>query len=70
MPEQQQQPGRFGAPGSGGGGPPRNINATSLSVAGVDQTQKALGAVTPGQIVEGHYFGSGAARQAILDSNT
>ena len=57
VPEQQQQPGQFGGPGSGGGGPPRNINATSLSVSGVDQAQKALGAVTPGQIVTGHYFG-------------
>ena len=69
VPEQQQQPGQFGGPGSGGGGPPRNINATSLSVAGVDQTQKALGAVTPGQIVKGHYFGSGDARQAILNES-
>ncbi len=69
VPEQQQQPGQFGGPGSGGGGPPRNINATSLSVAGVDQTQKALGAVTPGQIVKGHYFGSGDKRQAILNES-
>ena len=69
VPEQQQQPGQFGGPGSGGGGPPRNINATSLSVSGVDQAQKALGAVTPGEIVKGHYFGSGAARQAILNES-
>jgi ABC-type antimicrobial peptide transport system permease subunit len=68
VPEQQQQPGQFGGPGSGGG-PPRNINATSLSVSGVDQTQKALGAVTPGQIVKGHYFGSGDKRQAILNES-
>ncbi len=67
--QQQQQPGQFGGPGSGGGGPPRNINVTSLSVSGVDQAQKALGAVTPGQIVKGHYFGSGAARQAILNES-
>ncbi len=66
VPEQQ---GQFGGPGSGGGGPPRNINATSLSVSGVDQAQKALGAVTPGEIVKGHYFGSGAARQAILNES-
>jgi putative ABC transport system permease protein len=68
VPEQQQS-GQFGGPGSGGGGPPRNINATSLSVSGVDQTQKALGAVTPGQIVKGHYFGSGEKRQAILNES-
>jgi putative ABC transport system permease protein len=66
--QQQQQPGQFGGPGSGGG-PPDNIDATSLSVSGVDQTQKELGAITPGQIVEGHYFGSGDARQAILNES-
>lgn len=63
--QQQQQPGQFG----GGGGPPNNINATSLSVSGVDQTQKELGAITPGQIIEGSYFGSGDARQAILNES-
>ena len=68
VPEQQQQPGQFGGPGSGGGSP-RNINATSLSVSGVDQTQKALGAVTPGQIVKGRYFGLGDKRQAILNES-
>jgi putative ABC transport system permease protein len=65
---EQQQPGQFGGPGSGGG-PPNNINATSLSVSGVDQTQKELGAITPGQIVKGNYFGSGDARQAILNES-
>jgi putative ABC transport system permease protein len=68
VPEQQQQPGQFGGPGQGGG-PPDNINATSLSVSGVDQTQKELGAITPGQIVKGHYFGAGDARQAILNES-
>jgi hypothetical protein len=67
VPEQQpqQQPGQFG-PGAGGG-PPENIDVSSLSVSGVDQTQEELGAVTPGQIVKGSYFGSGDARQAILN---
>ena len=68
VPEQQQQPGQFGGPGSGGG-PPDNIDATSLGVSGVDQTQKELGAITPGQIVMGSYFGSGDARQAILNES-
>ena len=62
------QPGQFGGPGAGGG-PPNNINATSLSVSGVDQTQEELGAITPGQIVKGRYFGSGDARQAILNES-
>ena len=35
----------------------------------MDQTQKELGAVTPGQIVKGHYFGSGDKRQAILNES-
>ena len=65
---EQQQPGQFGGPGAGGG-PPNNVNATSLSVSGVDRTQEELGAITPGQIVKGSYFGSGAARQAILNES-
>ena len=68
VPEQQQQPGQFGGPGAGGG-PPININATSLSVSGVDQTHEELGAITPGQIVEGSYFGPGDTRQAILNES-
>ena len=68
VPEQQQQPGQFGGPGAGSG-PPNNINATSLSVSGVDQTQEELGAITPGQIVKGSYLGSGNARQAILNES-
>ncbi len=67
VPEQQQPPGQFG-PGAGGG-PPENIDVSSLSVSGVDQTQEELGAVTPGQIVKGSYFGSGDARQAILNES-
>jgi ABC-type antimicrobial peptide transport system permease subunit len=59
-------PGQFGP---GAGGPPRNIDASSIGVAGVDQTVKALGAVTPGQIASGSYFGAGDARQAILDQS-
>ena len=68
VPEEQPQPGRFVDPGSGGG-PPRNIDTSSMSVSGVDQTQRELGAITPGQIVDGSYFGSGDARQAILNES-
>jgi len=67
VPEDQPQPGQFG-PGSGGG-PPDNIDVTSISVSGVDQTVKELGAITPGQIARGRYFGSGDARQAILNES-
>lgn len=65
---EEQQPGQFGGPGSGGG-PPENIDVSSISVSGVDQTQEELGAITPGQVVEGSYFGSGDARQAILNES-
>jgi ABC-type antimicrobial peptide transport system permease subunit len=48
---------------------PRNIDATSRSVAGVDETVQELGAITPGQVSLGRYFRSGAAREAILNES-
>jgi putative ABC transport system permease protein len=48
---------------------PRNIDATSRSVAGVDEKVKELGAITPGQVTQGRYFRSGAAREAILNES-
>jgi ABC-type antimicrobial peptide transport system permease subunit len=68
VPEEQPQ---TGPPGQGTAiGPgPQNINASSVSVSGVDQHVKALGAITPGQITKGQYFGNGSARQAILDES-
>ncbi len=70
VPEQTQQPRTFG-PGTqpGTGGPPDNIDATNLSVAGVDERVKELGAITPGQITSGRYFHAGDAREAILDES-
>lgn len=58
----------------GQGGPqvqvgPRNIDATSRSVAGVDEAVRELGAITPGQVTQGRYFRSGAAREAILNES-
>ena len=73
VPEQSEQPsGTFVAPG--GQGPsqsvgPDNIDATSLSVAGVDETVKELGAITPGQVTTGRYFRSGGAHEAILNES-
>ena len=73
VPEQTGQPsGGFVAPG--GQGPsqsvgPDNIDATSLSVAGVDDSVNELGAITPGQVTTGRYFRSGGAREAILDES-
>lgn len=70
VPEQTEQTDRGGfvqpAPGAG---PPENIDATSLSVSGVDETVKELGAITPGQVTTGRYFRSGDAREAILNES-
>lgn len=70
VPEVTEEPGfgQGGQPGLGGG-PPENIDATSLAVAGVDQTVKELGAITPGQLSAGRYFRAGSAREAILDES-
>lgn len=69
VPEASEQPGRLdGQPGFGGG-PPENIDATTRSIAGVDETVKELGALTPGQVRSGRYFRSGAAREAILNES-
>ena len=73
VPEQTEQP----SPGFGtqsGQGPsfsvgPENVDATNLSVAGVDERVKELGAITPGQVTTGRYFRSGAAREAILNES-
>ncbi len=67
VPEQTQQPGQFGPPQAGAG--PRNIDASSISVSGVDPRVRELGAVTPGEITSGRYFGAGAGAQAILNES-
>jgi ABC-type antimicrobial peptide transport system permease subunit len=73
VPEEADQPGRFVAPGAGadelGAGPPENIDASNLSVTGVDQKNEELGAITPGQITTGRYFGSTDAREAVLNES-
>jgi ABC-type antimicrobial peptide transport system permease subunit len=58
-------------PGSGapGGGPPENIDLTSISVSGVDERNSELGAITPGQVTSGRYFRAGDAREAILNES-
>lgn len=67
VPEESTR-GGFVAPGGPGGGPD-NIDASSISVAGVDQRNQELGAITPGQVTTGRYFGSGDAREAILNES-
>jgi ABC-type antimicrobial peptide transport system permease subunit len=68
VPEEADQPGRFVAPGAGAG-PPENIDASNLSVTGVDQNNEELGAITPGQITTGRYFGTTDAREAVLNES-
>ena len=70
VPEQTGEPGVFVRPAPGtGGGAPDNIDATSLGVAGVDETAKELGAITPGLVTAGRYFRSGHAREAIVNES-
>lgn len=64
----ERQPGDFGArigPGAG----PETIQASSLSVSGVDQRNRQLGAITPGQVLEGSYLGNTEVREAVLDES-
>jgi ABC-type antimicrobial peptide transport system permease subunit len=70
VPDLEQGSGGFTRPAPGtGGGPPDNIDGSSLSVSGVDQTNKELGAITPAQVTSGRYFGSSDAREAILNES-
>jgi ABC-type antimicrobial peptide transport system permease subunit len=66
VPEEAPQPGQFGGPRAG---PPENIDASNLTVSGVDQRNEVLGAITPGQVTRGRYFGSTNAREAILNES-
>jgi ABC-type antimicrobial peptide transport system permease subunit len=71
VPEETAGSGDFNAPlqPGAGAGPPENINASNLSVTGVDQRNKELGAITPGQVAVGRYFRSTDAREAILNES-
>jgi putative ABC transport system permease protein len=65
----EEQPGTFTRPvAPGQGGAPENIDLDSRSVTGVDESHKELGAITPGQVTTGHYFGA-SAREAILNES-
>ncbi len=67
VPEQAPEPGlRLRTPGAG---PPDDIDVSSLSVGGVDRTNDDLGAITPGQLTSGRWFGTGEAREAILNES-
>jgi ABC-type antimicrobial peptide transport system permease subunit len=57
------------APGQGQTAGPRSVDADSRSVSGVDESNKALGAITPGQLTKGRYFDTTDARQAILNES-
>jgi putative ABC transport system permease protein len=57
---------RLRTPGSG---PPDDIDVSSLSVGGVDRTNDDLGAITPGQLTSGRWFGMGKPREAIVNES-
>jgi ABC-type antimicrobial peptide transport system permease subunit len=71
VPEQTEQPGTFerSQGPSFGAGPPENIDLSNLSVGGVDERNHELGAITPGQVTSGRYFGSGDTREAVLNES-
>jgi putative ABC transport system permease protein len=64
---QQQQGGPPVLGGGGGFNGPRSIDFTSIAVSGIDQTKPALAAISASQLTKGTYFGSGSARQAIVN---
>jgi putative ABC transport system permease protein len=70
VPAQSQLP-QGGGPGQGGGSGffsgPRSADFSSVTVSGVDETDTALGAITPSQVTAGKFFTFGNARQAIVD---
>lgn len=48
-------------------GPPDNIDVASRTVTGVDLSRPALGAITPGQIVNGRYLSSTRSGEVVLN---
>ncbi len=70
VPDVDEGSGGFTRPVPGqGGGPPDDIDVSSLNVTGVDQENEDLGAFTPGQVTSGRYFESSDAREAILNES-
>ena len=65
-PSELPQQGGFRAPGAG---PPENIDLSSVAVAGVDQRNRELGPITPGQLTTGRWFSAGDAAEAIVDES-
>jgi putative ABC transport system permease protein len=48
---------------------PQSVDASARSVSGVDETERNVGAITPGQVTAGRYFRTGDAREAILNES-
>jgi putative ABC transport system permease protein len=69
VPDFEQGSGGFARPAPGMGGGPDKIDVSSLSVSGVDQANREIGAITPGQVTKGRYFGASDAREAILNES-
>jgi putative ABC transport system permease protein len=68
VPEEGAGPGGGLGPPTAGG-PPENIDFNSISVSGVDQAHKDLGAITSGQLTRGRWFSSGERREAIVSTS-
>jgi putative ABC transport system permease protein len=66
VPKEQPGPQTFRA-GPGVQQGPKSIALDSQTVTGVDQTNRSLGAITPGQVTSGRYFSNGSEREAILN---
>jgi ABC-type antimicrobial peptide transport system permease subunit len=68
VPEEQQVQQFRGAPSDGAPQGPRNIDVESMTVTGVDTAKEGLGAISPGQVVDGEWFSDDPRRQAVLNT--
>lgn len=71
VPEQADQgQGRFGGPPQDGrGGGPSSIDFNAMTVSGVDQSSRDLGAITADQVTRGRWLSDDSSREVILDVN-
>jgi ABC-type antimicrobial peptide transport system permease subunit len=65
VPKQTDQPRTVGPVVQAG--PPKNIDANSLTVSGVDASKPTLGAISPSQITSGSYLHDDSTREAVLN---
>jgi ABC-type lipoprotein release transport system permease subunit len=56
----------LGGPPAGGGGGPRNIDFTTVTVTGVDVAKPQLATVGPSEITDGAYLSEGDRREVVV----